>query len=791
MSHRIVRARWALFVVVLAASILVHPWRSWAWMADFFDGGASGNATYEAMAISPEAVHDPATGQTFLVYQGHGLDPYISVYDEGRDRWAGPYQVGSNRLSGREDAHGGPALALDRDGYLHVLYGSHGGTISIAHSAYPHAAAKWVDDGVVRHANGSPIYGTYAQLDTTADGRIRLVYRDASTAGSGDWCMLESTETSGGAITWAVSPRRLLDGANAASGGPDAGVQWYASVSAGSQGRTHVAFVLRDETSSGSVTDQFVRRNLYYMQQQADGTCTDVQGRPVSTPVTRAAADASCVVSVDVPGQYTNEPVVREDPDGRPGILFLTGSHEPNCTYEWRFARWTGSAWAISTIAKTDDFFDAGTFEYASDGSIDAYLVTGGAADDQATAAEARMAARGGDIEHWRSEDGGTGWHLEGTLMRSPDASARYNDPQIVAGHTAGSDAQVLFCEWNNDVSQYISKVFLWGSEGLRQREFTPAIHRLAGDDRIQTAVQVSQAAFPGGSDGVILADAWSYPDVLCGVPLAQAQRTPILLVNPGHLDTAVAAEIERLRGSRSGAEFPVTVLGGTASVSARTAEQACTLAGGSMTRLGGADRYETSGCIAVRLRELRGAPRRVFIASGAGFADALSVSAYAARRGDPILLTPPEALSAAAESSVASAETSSVIIVGGENAISSKVETEAASLGRSCERWAGVDRYATSAVVAEHALADGMSMERFVLASGESFADAVSGGVLAARVNGVVALTASATLTPDTASLVAAHGTRVLDAYVLGGSVAVAPQVENDLALLLYDLDR
>ena len=56
-------------------------------------------------------------------------------------------------------------------------------------------------------------------------------------------------------------------------------------------------------------------------------------------------------------------------------------------------------------------------------------------------------------------------------------------------------------------------------------------VTRLAGTDRIATAVAVSQNSFPTGNAGaVVLARADDYPDALVGGPLAAAKNAPLLL---------------------------------------------------------------------------------------------------------------------------------------------------------------------------------------------------------------------------------------------------------------------
>ena len=68
-----------------------------------------------------------------------------------------------------------------------------------------------------------------------------------------------------------------------------------------------------------------------------------------------------------------------------------------------------------------------------------------------------------------------------------------------------------------------------------------------------------------------------------------------------------------------------IIVLGGTKAVSDGAAKAlAAKTSTGKMVRLGGADRYETSRLIYGYLTDEAGvAPKRVLLASGAGFADA------------------------------------------------------------------------------------------------------------------------------------------------------------------------
>jgi hypothetical protein len=81
---------------------------------------------------------------------------------------------------------------------------------------------------------------------------------------------------------------------------------------------------------------------------------------------------------------------------------------------------------------------------------------------------------------------------------------------------------------------------------------------RLAGDDRIGTAVAISQRAFPDGAPAAYLANAGTVVDAVAGGSLTDG---PILLVPQCELPDAVAAELERL------APQEVLALGGPAAV--------------------------------------------------------------------------------------------------------------------------------------------------------------------------------------------------------------------------------
>ncbi|MBA4370539.1 MAG: hypothetical protein C0418_03045 [Coriobacteriaceae bacterium] len=761
-----------LFVLVsCAVFVLAAVTPASAFMADFFEDEASGNAVYEAMVISPEALYDPAMNKTFVAYQGFGLDPYVAEYDHTASRWTTPVAAGDNPQT--SDPHGAPAILVDKQGYIHVFYGAHGNELFHSRSTNPSSAASWTSMGTVRWSDGGgpyPIKATYPQPFVSSDGTMTLFYRSGDY-GPGSWVSMTSFDSG---VTW-TQPFEVVRA--------DADNWWYVDFDQDTSDTIHAAAVWKDYIVGGGRTDPSARYGLYYLTSRpATTTWWSITG---TTTAVRDKAEMDAKARIEQAGASTrtNQVVVhRSDSATAAGILYLAENGGPG-SYQWRFTRWSSgnATWsAPANIAATDQFFDAADFEVSADGTVTAYLTTGGFADENALPNE--YALRGGDITRWTSTDASAvSWASLGTLKASPGPWARYNDPQIVTGN---GPARVLFCEWDNDFTNYIHKVFLWGPGGFIQREMVPESERIGGTSRAKTSALVSARAFPSGCTTVVIAFQGDYPDALCAVPLAHAYRAPILLVASNTVDSEVRTEIGRLRASKA------VLVGGTSVITAANSTAIKGMLTGSstkVTRISGSDRWGTSAAIAKELRKVRGARDTAILASGHSFADALAVSPYAARKGYPVLLTARDFLPSAIRSQIASIAPAKVMIIGGQAAVGATVVASVEAVGPGTERIAGANRFETSAKVNDYAFDRGLSMERFVLCSGIDFPDALTGGVLAARFNGPVELVWPSYIPTETATQLKARKAGVLDWFVLGGPAAVMPAVETSAAYILY----
>lgn len=197
------------------------------------------------------------------------------------------------------------------------------------------------------------------------------------------------------------------------------------------------------------------------------------------------------------------------------------------------------------------------------------------------------------------------------------------------------------------------------------------------------------------------------------------------------------------------------------------------------ITRLQGPDRYRTA--IEISKAGYPAGATTVFIASGAGFADALSAGAAAAERDAPLLLTPPSSLPSYVRNEINRLNPDTIFIVGGTSAISSAVKTSLDALAPTVIRLSGADRYATSRAVV-NAIFTAPSYSIIYIATGRNFPDALSAGPVAASNQApIVLVDGSASRLPSaTLSLITSKSPN--EVVIVGGTGAVAPGIASQL---------
>lgn len=289
---------------------------------------------------------------------------------------------------------------------------------------------------------------------------------------------------------------------------------------------------------------------------------------------------------------------------------------------------------------------------------------------------------------------------------------------------------------------------------------------RLSGPDRYATAAAVATASFDPGVAQVYVASGTGFADALSASPVAGRTGSPVLLVGDGAVPAATLAALETL------VPQAVTVVGGTAAVSDATLAELAAATGVPVTRVAGADRYATS--VALASGGVLGDVERVYLATGADFADALAAAPAAAQDGSVLLLTAADALSTTTASALRGLAPAEVTVLGGSAAVGEEVLLAAQRLvpAASVTRVEGADRYATAAALAAslgEQAADGPV--RAYLATGTSFPDALAGGAAAASAGAPLLLVAPGGPLP---TLLALSQLDPQQLVVLGGPAAV-----------------
>jgi putative cell wall-binding protein len=291
---------------------------------------------------------------------------------------------------------------------------------------------------------------------------------------------------------------------------------------------------------------------------------------------------------------------------------------------------------------------------------------------------------------------------------------------------------------------------------------------RLAGANRYATAAAIAEQSNPNGAGTVYLASGENFPDALSGSALAAQRSAPLLLTAGSTLPSETASALTAL------GPHDVIILGGTSSVSDAVADAVGNLLGAGVviSRIAGADRYATSLMI---VQEGWTSAATVYLATGRGFADALSASGVAGGQGFPVVLVDGAAASIPSDvlAELKTLATGTVIIAGGTQAVSAAIATQIAAAGLTVNRMAGADRFQTSAVLSASVAPS--SSAAFV-ASGYNFPDALAGSVLAASKKAPLLTTPGWCMAGVTKDYLVAHGTSSVT--VLGGPQAMSDSI-------------
>lgn len=289
----------------------------------------------------------------------------------------------------------------------------------------------------------------------------------------------------------------------------------------------------------------------------------------------------------------------------------------------------------------------------------------------------------------------------------------------------------------------------------------TKGTSRLAGEDRFETAVEISKSGWKTGANTVIIARYDDYADALVSSTLARAQNAPILLTRSNSLNNQTKKEISRLKAKN------VILIGGKVAISDKVINELKKM-NLKVERVGGEDRFETAALIGDKLGK---SSDKAIIVFGFNFPDALAVAPYAAKNGIPIYLTKKDKLPDVTYNKIKNKKKN--YIIGFEEVISKSVADKIPN----AQRIGGEDRFETSANIVQTLEKSGS--DAFV-ATGEDFPDALAGASLIAKLDSKLLLVKQNKVPDSVKQKIISANLRSFT--VLGGEKAVSKKVENEL---------
>ena len=191
------------------------------------------------------------------------------------------------------------------------------------------------------------------------------------------------------------------------------------------------------------------------------------------------------------------------------------------------------------------------------------------------------------------------------------------------------------------------------GTSGGDEENFPSS--RTGGADRFETAALISASVFSPGVETVYLATGAGFADALA----VGSAGAPVLLTEFDRLPQSTVSELVRLRPGR------IVIVGGVGVISTSVEELARQYTSGSVVRVGGADRFETAALISASV--FAPGVETVYLATGAGFADALAVGPA----GAPVLLVRQDCIPPSTIAELTRLNASRVVLVGGTGVLS------------------------------------------------------------------------------------------------------------------------
>lgn len=205
-------------------------------------------------------------------------------------------------------------------------------------------------------------------------------------------------------------------------------------------------------------------------------------------------------------------------------------------------------------------------------------------------------------------------------------------------------------------------------------------VERIGGKDRYDTAALIAKKLHDDyGYARIVLVTGKNFPDALAAAPYAATSRAAILFTDPSYLPSATKNAIKNLVSPSTGhSDYQVVIIGGSPAVST-SVENELKKMGLYVSRITGADRYETCINVAKRFIDWPLFTMKFIFTTGENWPDALAGGAFASYDAAAIILVRPTEIPQVVYNCLTTMERSVAkgYILGSEVAVSQAVESE------------------------------------------------------------------------------------------------------------------
>ncbi|MGO4592551.1 cell wall-binding repeat-containing protein [Leifsonia sp. 2TAF2] len=398
-----------------------------------------------------------------------------------------------------------------------------------------------------------------------------------------------------------------------------------------------------------------------------------------------------------------------------------------------------------------------GVFDSASSPSAGALAVTGWAYDPDAPAASIQ-------IEVWVD---GTRLALVSANTPRPDVNAARGVPGNHGFSTTVTTTPGVHQVRINALDSTTGARQELGVRSVTVIGAAIASGRIYGATRYDGAADVSKAAFPTGAPVAYIVSAASPVDAGYTGAVAAKAGGPLLLTDAGALPGATQNELKRLNPQR------VVFVGGvTAIPDARLTDAKGILPTATVSRVNGADRFETARNA---IRSTFTAAPVVFVVDSNSWTDAIAAGNTAAFNGEPVMIVngPTTTVDPADATLLRDLKTATIRVVGGPNSVSDALVSRFAAIVPNTARIYGADRFGTAEIVAKNTYGTASTA---YLVSGLNYPDGLTASGFTGRGKSPLLLARPECVPQST--LQAIYAMRVTKVVLIGGPAVLGTDV-------------